>query len=82
MSRVAIPPESIGAETLRRLLREFVTRDGTDYGLRETPESERVEQLADALERGDAVLLFDVDAQTHDIVTRESARFWLGEEGV
>lgn len=70
MPRVVVPVSAIAEATLDNLLREFVTRDGTDYGAVETTEGQRVAQLRAALRSGDAVLLFDTDAETHDIVPR------------
>ena len=40
-----IPWERIPPDTLERLIEEYVTRDGTDYGTVETPLETRVEQV-------------------------------------
>ena len=43
-----VPLEALEPATLRRLAEEFVTRDGTDYGLRERSLEEKVEGLMEA----------------------------------
>lgn len=70
MPRVVVPVSAVAEATLDNLLREFVTRDGTDYGALETTEDQRVAQLHAALRSGEAALVFDTDAETHDIIAR------------
>lgn len=55
---VIIPPEMLEAETLRRLLEDFVTRDGTDNGDDSLLE-DRVALARNAITRGVAVIVFD-----------------------
>lgn len=55
---VIIPPELLEAETLRRLLEDFVTRDGTDNGDDSLLE-DRVALARNAITRGVAVIVFD-----------------------
>jgi uncharacterized protein YheU (UPF0270 family) len=76
---VAVPLERLDAETLRGLLEEFVSRDGTDYGERETPLEQRVRQLRRRLHDGDACLVFDAAGEHWDIVAASEARDLLGE---
>lgn len=53
-----IPPELLEAETLTRLLEDFVTRDGTDNG-DDTPLATRVERARRALAKQEAVIVFN-----------------------
>jgi uncharacterized protein len=55
---VIISPHLLAADTLTRLLEDFVTRDGTDNG-DDTPLSTRVEKARHALTKGDAVIVFN-----------------------
>lgn len=64
-----IPHEMLQADTLQGLLEDFVSRDGTDNG-DETPLSLRVERARRALERGEAVILFDPDSQQCQLLLR------------
>ncbi|HEX6592939.1 MAG TPA: YheU family protein [Moraxellaceae bacterium] len=53
-----IPPQMLEADTLTRLLEDFVTRDGTDNG-DDTPLDVRVERARRALDRQEAVIVFN-----------------------
>jgi len=55
---VIIPPDLLEAATLNRLIEDFVTRDGTDNG-DDTPLERRVLRVRRALDKGDAVIVFD-----------------------
>lgn len=74
---VEVPYAALEAATRNALLEEFASRDGTDYGLQETPLERRVEQL-DQLWRGaELLLLYDSDSEQWDLLTRERAQILL-----
>ena len=74
-----IPHDLIEAETLTRLLEDFVTREGTDNG-DETPLETRVARARHALEKGQAVIVFDPDSQQCQLALRkEVPKEWLEE---
>jgi uncharacterized protein YheU (UPF0270 family) len=60
-----IPPE-----TLRNLIEEFVTREGTNYGDREFALETLIEQVLKQIKRGEAVVVFDPDSETTSIVPK------------
>lgn len=64
-----IPHTALEPETLLRLIEEFVTREGTDYGHREHALADKVTQVQGQLERGDAVIVFDAASSTCHIVS-------------
>lgn len=64
-----IPHDLLEAETLTRLIEEFVTREGTDNG-DETPLATRVERVRNALARREAVIAFDPDSQQCQLMLR------------
>lgn len=68
---LVIPAEQLSPEALQGLIEEFITREGTDYGEVEWPLERKVEQVRAQLRRGDAVILFDVGAESCTIVPRE-----------
>ncbi len=54
-----IPHRRLSPEALQGLIEEFVTRDGTDYGERETPLAMRVAQVRRQLDQGILVILYN-----------------------
>lgn len=57
-----IPCDHLEADTLTRLIEDFVTRDGTDNG-DETPLETRVQRVRHALSKKQAFIVFDPDSQ-------------------
>jgi uncharacterized protein YheU (UPF0270 family) len=70
---IRIPLDRLTEDALQGLVEEFVTRDGTDYGVREVSVAHKVEQVRAQLRRGEVVIVFDLQTQTCDIVPRERA---------
>jgi hypothetical protein len=56
---IEVPHGELAPDTLRRVVEEFVTRAGTDYGLREKTLDEKVADVMRQLERGEAHIVFD-----------------------
>lgn len=71
---IEVPWQDLAADTLERLLEEFVTRDGTDYGEREVPLAQKVEQVRAQLRRGQVLIVFDELSESVTLVTREAHR--------
>lgn len=71
---VEVPWRALGADALRGLLEEFVTRDGTDYGVRERTLDERVRDVMRQVERGEVVILFDPRSGTANLALRRPRR--------
>ena len=62
-----IPWQDISPETLENLIREFVLREGTDYGSVEVSLQSKIDQVKTQLEKGEAVIVFYVLHATVDI---------------
>jgi uncharacterized protein len=76
---VLIPPTLLEADTLTRLIEDFVTRDGTDNG-DETPLDTRIQRVRRALDRGEAVIVFDPESQQCQLaLKRDVPKEWLQE---
>jgi uncharacterized protein YheU (UPF0270 family) len=66
-----IPRERLSAEALEGLIEEFVSREGTDYGAGAAPSFEsKVADVRRQLDSGEAVILFDPETGTTNIVLR------------
>ena len=62
-----IPWQDIAPETLENLIREFVLREGTDYGSAEVSLQSKIDQVKSQLEKGEAVIVFSELHETVDI---------------
>ena len=62
-----IPWQDIVPETLENLIREFVLREGTDYGSVEVSLQSKIDQVKSQLEKGEAVIVFSELHETVDI---------------
>lgn len=67
-----IPFESLAPETLENVLSDIVSRDGTDYGDYDLSLDQKREQALRALKSGDAVLLFDTESETIQLVSKSA----------
>ena len=65
---VEVPYTRLTPDVLRALIEEFVSREGTDYGHRETTIDEKVADVLRQIERGEAKIVFDLESQTINIV--------------
>lgn len=72
-----IPASLLEADTLTHLIEDFVTREGTDNG-DETPLQTRVQRVRRALDKGEAVIVFDPQSQQCQLaLKRDVPREWL-----
>jgi uncharacterized protein len=71
--RVEVPHAQLAPDVLRRLVEEFVTRDGTDYGVVERTLAERVAAVMQQLEAGELAIVVDLSSEAIDIVSRQPA---------
>jgi len=77
-----VPPEQLSDDALGGVLQEYISREGTDYGLREVTFEAQLEHAKRAMLDGECILIFDRQteccqllskAQLKELVT-ESAR--------
>jgi hypothetical protein len=69
---VAVPYTRVDADVLRRVIVEFVTRDGTDYGVAERSLDAKVADVMRQLGRGEAILVYDTESDTTNVVRTAS----------
>jgi hypothetical protein len=68
MTGLRIPYGQLSPEALHGVVEEFVTRDGTDYGEVEVPLETKINQVLDQLKSGKAVMVFDPESETCNIL--------------
>ncbi len=68
-----IPHASLSPDSLRGVVEEYVSREGTEYGDREYTMDEKVRHVLQQLERGEIFIDYDPDSSTCNLVTREQA---------
>lgn len=71
---VEVPYDLLSPEALRGVAEAFVLREGTDYGVREFSHEEKVGQVLAALERNEALILFDPGSGSVTLRLRDQAR--------
>lgn len=71
---VIIPYEELSPEALQGLIEEYVTRPGTDTGYTKATIDQNVEMVKRQLRRGEAVITFDEESQTANIVNVKDVR--------
>lgn len=67
-----IPYNELSADALQALIEDFVTRDGTDYGLEEMSMQTKASQLLALIKSGELLITFNEDTETCGIVAREA----------
>lgn len=72
-----IPISELSADTLENIAKEFVLREGTDYGEMEFDLLTKVEQVLAQLRSGKAVLVY---SELHETVDIQPADRYQGEE--
>jgi uncharacterized protein len=68
MSIHKIPVNKLSSEALQGVINEFISRDGTDYGEMEISPETNFRHVKDKLETGSAVLIFDDETETTNIL--------------
>jgi uncharacterized protein YheU (UPF0270 family) len=67
-----IPVDKLSPEALQGVIEEFVLREGTDYGEVEVSPKTSFGLVKRKLEKGLAVLIFDDEAETTNIVSADN----------
>jgi uncharacterized protein len=68
-----IPHAALADETLRNLIEEFVTREGTDYGDRAYSLADKVLQVRRQLDQGLVVIVYDPHTESCHMLSRDAA---------
>ena len=76
MSVVKIPIDQLSPEAILGVIEEFVSRDGTDYGMTDVPLEMKMQQVKRQLKSGQSVLVYDEAMQTCNILSAEDPRLY------
>lgn len=68
---VEVPYDQLAPETLRKVIEDLVTRDGTDYGDVEKTLEQKAAALLRLLESGAAKLVVDLATESIGLMTKE-----------
>ncbi len=71
---LVLDASALSADALRGLVEEFVSRDGTDYGLRESTLEEKVSAVLHQLDTGEVCIVFDRDEERANLVPAQDLR--------
>ncbi len=66
---ITISPDELEPATLRGVAEAFINREGTDYGEQERSLDDKVSQVLQQLERGEAHIVFDPETESINLVT-------------
>jgi uncharacterized protein len=72
MSTHVIPVDRLSVEALEGVIKEFISREATDYGEVEVSLETKLRQVKHRLETGLAVLIFDDEAETTNILSADN----------
>jgi uncharacterized protein YheU (UPF0270 family) len=65
---LVLDPKDLSADSMRGLVEEFVSRDGTDYGSLEKTLDQKVDAVMRQLEVGEVCIVFDREEQRANLV--------------
>ncbi len=66
-----IPPKSLDPQTLRNIIEEYVTREGTDYGDIELTIEDKVVAVQAKLNTGEVLIVYIESSESVNIVDRQ-----------
>ena len=66
---LVLDPKDLSADSLRGLVEEFVSRDGTDYGRLEKTLDDKVDAVMRQLDAGEVCIVFDREEERANLVS-------------
>ena len=69
-----IPANTLAPDTLRSVIENVITREGTDYGELEFSLDEKVAQILLLIKRKEIVIVFDEDSESVALMNTQEAR--------
>jgi len=75
-----IPHQELNADTLYSILKEFVLREGTEYGAEDISVDDKIEQVKNQLQEGTAVLVYSELHETVNIIPADQFKAEQAQE--
>ncbi len=66
-----IPIDQLSQDTLTAIIKEFILREGTDYGAVDVSEAEKIIQIQQQLQLGSAVLVYSELHESVNILPKD-----------
>ncbi|GIL16338.1 MAG: hypothetical protein BroJett040_00890 [Oligoflexia bacterium] len=66
---VEVPASVLSADALSGLIREFILREGTDYGAHEVEFEKKFSQVQKQISKGDVKIIFDPEEGSATLMT-------------
>jgi len=71
MKPIIIPHQQLSEDALTKLIEDYVTRDGTDYGQVESSLSAKTERIRRQLQSEKIVIVFNSESETCSIISKD-----------
>ncbi|WP_339339195.1 YheU family protein [uncultured Oceanicoccus sp.] len=68
---IEIPVEQLSEDILQAVIEEFITREGTDYGLQDYTLDQKVVQIKRQLENNKAMIVYDTISETCTLLVKD-----------
>ena len=76
-----IPLEQLSADTLHAIIKDFILREGTDYGEIDADEEAKISQVKRQLQEGTAVLVYSELHESVNILPSEQFQNEVDNKG-
>ncbi|MCH1488183.1 MAG: YheU family protein [Pseudomonadales bacterium] len=76
---VIVPPEQLSDDALDGVLHEYISREGTDYGLREVTFEAQMKQAKRAMFDGECILVFDRQTECCQLLSKVQLKELVAE---
>jgi uncharacterized protein YheU (UPF0270 family) len=73
-THIEVPQEALSPEAVVGLIEEFITREGTDYGVQEHSLEQKRTSVLKLLERREIAIVFDFASESTMLVSRQVLR--------
>lgn len=71
---IRVPYQELAPDVLDALIESFLLREGTDYGEREYPLEEKLQQVKRQVVAGKVLITFDEQTETCNLISAEQWR--------